>query len=444
MIDAHPLEQALGMVLYSTEFPGIGGKLKTRFEDFVVEEISADRTILNVQEWSEDVPSIIEGERNRFATFTLQKMGLSTMDVTNILASSLKVSRNYVSYAGLKDKRAITVQAMSAPAKTVELLRTLELSRINIRDIHYTRHPVQIGDLWGNRFTILLRDITSECESAIDVTSQLREKHLLNYFGVQRFGLARPNTHLVGKALIKRDFEDAVRVMLSTTSEYESEELTNIRLELADNLTPTEKMIESLPVDMGYEKTVMRELMKHPGEFKRAVSKIPPRVLTLQVHAYQSYIFNHLLSKRAILGMSTYLPEIGDFLIKLDETHSGRDTWLYVTESTLEERQHQVESGEYGLALPIPGYTTRLPSTKQSELVKQLLRDEDVRLVDFRNPSLKSLDSPGGLHLTSIGLPDFDVSCSDEGLIVRFSLRKGSYATVVMREIMKNHPINRV
>ncbi|MFX1560339.1 MAG: tRNA pseudouridine(13) synthase TruD [Promethearchaeota archaeon] len=444
MIDTHPLEKALGMELYSTNFPGFGGKLKTRFEDFVVEEISADRTLLNVQKWSEEVPSISEGNPDRFATFTLQKMGLSTMDVANILAASLKVSRNYVSYAGLKDKRAITVQSMSVPSKAVELLCTLELSRINIRDIHYTRHPVQIGDLWGNRFTILLRDIIPECESALDMISQLREIPLLNYFGVQRFGLVRPNTHLVGKALIKRDFEDAVRIMLSTTSDYESEELTNVRLEIAENLTPTERMIETLPEDMGYEKTVMRELMKHPADFQRAVSKIPPRILTLQVHAYQSYLFNHLLSMRVKLGMSIVTPEVGDFLIKLDETHSGRDTWVYVTESTLEERQCQVKSGKYGLALPIPGYSTKLPSVKQSELVKQTLSDEDVRLSDFRNPSMKSLDSPGGLHLASIDLPDFDASCVDEGLLVSFSLRKGSYATVVMREIMKNHPINRV
>ena len=40
MIDAHPLEKALGMELYSTDFPGIDGRLKIRFEDFVVEEIS--------------------------------------------------------------------------------------------------------------------------------------------------------------------------------------------------------------------------------------------------------------------------------------------------------------------------------------------------------------------------------------------------------------------
>jgi tRNA pseudouridine13 synthase len=184
--------------------------------------------------------------------------------------------------------------------------------------------------------------------------------------------------------------------------------------------------------------------MKHPGDYERAIIKIPPRVLTLQVHSFQSYIFNRLLSRRVSFGLSVDSPEIGDFLIKLDETHSGRDTWLYVTETSLEERQRQVETGEYGLALPILGYSTRLPSVKQSELVKQIMKDENVKLTDFRNPKMKSLDSAGGLHLASIKLPDLDVSCSDDGLLARFSLRKGSYATIVMREIMKNHPINRV
>ena len=446
MIDAHPLEKALGMELYSTDFPGIDGRLKIRFEDFVVQEISADQTALDVQDWSEstETPQIAAGESNRFVTFTVQKMGLSTMDVANIIAATLKISRTHVTYAGLKDKRAITAQSMSVPSKSVESLLTMELSRIEIRNVHYTRHPVHIGDLWGNRFTILIKDITSDCDSALEAAGQLRERTLLNYFGVQRFGVTRPNTHLVGKALVKRDFEDAVRAMLSTTSDYESEELTNVRLQLSESLAPTEMMIETFPEDMGYEKAVMRELMKHPGDFERAITKVPPRVLTLQAHAFQSYLFNRILSRRVRMGLSVDSPDVGDFLIKLDETHSGRDTWLYVTETSLEERQGQVESGEYGLALPIPGYSTRLPSVKQSELVKQVLKDEDIRLVDFRNPKMRPLDSPGGFHLASIKLPDLDVSCSDGGLLARFSLRKGSYATIVMREIMKNHPINRV
>jgi tRNA pseudouridine13 synthase len=446
MIDAYPLENALGMELYSTDFPGLGGKLKTRFEDFLVEEISIDRQTINVHEWSESVETfrMVEGNSDRFVTFTVQKMGLSTMDVANILASSLKISRNYVSYAGLKDKRAITTQLMSVPSRAVDLLRSVELSRVDIRDISYTRHPIQVGDLWGNRFTILLRDINSDCDSATSVVNQIKKRPLLNYFGVQRFGLTRPNTHLVGKALIKRDFEGSVRAMLCTLSEFESEELRNVRLQLSEDLTPTEKIIDTFPDDLGYEKAVMKELMKHPGDYERAISKVPPRVLTLQVHAYQSYIFNRLLSLRTRSGISIQYPTVGDFVIKLDEAHSGRDTWLYVTETTLEKRLAQVESGEYALALPIPGYSTRLPPVKQSDLLIQILKEENTLLRDFRNPTMKSLNSPGGLHLASIDLPDLKVSCSEKGLLTSFSLRKGSYATVVMREIMKNQPIHRV
>jgi tRNA pseudouridine13 synthase len=445
-MDTPPIEKSLGMEMYSTEFPGIGGELKVRFEDFVVEEITPDLKTLTIQDWAEfkETEHAPEGEPNRFVTFTLQKMGLSTLDVAYILASSLKLSRNWVTYAGLKDKRAITSQSMSIPAKALDSLSSLDLSRIGIRDIHYSRHPVQIGDLWGNKFTIHLRNIAADCDSALERTRQLQGRRLLNYFGVQRFGITRPITHLVGKALIKQDYEGAIRIMLATTSDYESEELTDIRLELAESLAPTERMIELFPEDMDYEKAVMNELMKHPGDFQRAVMKMPPRVLTLQVHAYQSYLFNRLLSTRAILGMSVETPQEGDFLIKLDETHSGRDMWLYVTDSTIEERQRQVETSQYGLALPILGYSTRLPETKQSDNVRNILHDEDIKLADFRNPKIKPLDSAGGLHLASIGLSDLVASCTDGGLSVRFSLRKGSYATVVMRELMKNHPINRV
>ncbi|MHA2158811.1 MAG: tRNA pseudouridine(13) synthase TruD [Candidatus Thorarchaeota archaeon] len=445
MKEAHPLEQSLGMELYSTESKGIGGKLKERFEDFVVQEITPDKTTLQIGDWSvTDQSHSIEGERSRFLTFAVQKMGLATMDVATILAAFLKVSRNYVTYAGLKDKRAITVQTMSVPAKAAESLPSIELSRIVVRDIRYTRQPIQIGDLWGNRFTILLKDIDEERDVALETAEQLKNTPLLNYFGVQRFGITRPYTHLVGKALVQRDFEKAVRIMLSTTSEYESEELTDIRKQLSEDMTPTEKFIEAFPKELSYEKDVMKYLMKSPGEYEKAIMRIPPRVLTLQVHAFQSYIFNKIISERARLGIPIDRPQVGDFLIKLDETHSGRDSWVFVTESTLLEREQQVASGEYGLTTPVPGYSTRLPPSKQTDLVKQALKNEDVELREFRNSRVKALDAPGGLHLTSIVMTDLESFHSNEGLQVKFSLRKGSYATMVMREIMKNHPINRV
>lgn len=448
MKPAHPLERELGMEFYSTEVSGVGGKLKTRFEDFVVEEITPDRRVLEVRDWEEgsDLHDGAEEDvrKPRFVVFTLQKMGLSTMDAARIIAASLKVSRAHITYAGLKDKRAITAQAMAAPARIRRELESLQLSRMRIRNARYSRNSVQIGDLWGNRFSIFLREVETDCETVEGVARAVGASPLLNYFGIQRFGLTRPITHLVGKCLVKKEFEEAARVMLCTPGDYESESLKAVRERLSENLQPTEETIEAFPQDLGYEIDVMKQLIRSPGSFDRAIFRIPPRVLTLFVHAYQSYLFNRLLSRRAESDLSLTVPAPGDFLIQLDRTHSGRDSWLYVTERSQEERKEQVAAGNYGIALPVPGYSTRLPPSEQSDRVKKLLNDEEVSLRDFRNPEAKALDSPGGLHLASMGVPDLEATCANDGVQLRFTLRKGSYATVVMREIMKNHPINRV
>jgi tRNA pseudouridine13 synthase len=446
MKDAHPLEKAVGMELYTTNCAGIGGRLKTRYEDFLVEEITIDNEILSFKEWSNRPPGepIFEGKKTKYVGFTVQKMGLSTMDVSTIIASSLRLPRNLVSYAGLKDKRAVTVQMMTAPIRAANGLGTLELSNVEIRDIEPSRRLVQIGDLLGNRFTILLRDIDVSLDKALEVAEEVQSSQLLNYFGIQRFGIARPNTHIAGKHLVKRDFEGMIRSILCMPGEYENQELLDARAELAESLTPTEKIIDVFPKDLHYERTVMDELVKHPGEFKRAVTRIPSRILTLMVHAYQSYLFNRLLSTRVKSGMSHVIPEPGDFLIALDETHSGRDSWLFVTETTLEERRQQVIDMKYALALPSPGYATHLPPTKQSEMMRELLTAEGITFKDFRNSQMRSIDAPGGLHRASIALSAWEASIQDEGLLVKFILRKGSYATVVLRELMKNHPINRI
>ncbi|MBN2230930.1 MAG: tRNA pseudouridine(13) synthase TruD [Candidatus Thorarchaeota archaeon] len=446
MKEGHSFERSLGMNYYSTDSIGIGGKLKTRYEDFLVEEIDKTQILHEFKDWQE-TPStdyVIDGKKERFVTLTMQKMGLSTLDASTIVASALRLPRNLVTYAGLKDKRAVTVQRISLPSHTTSNLGSLNLSRIELRDLVYSRKPIQIGDLWGNRFTILLRDIAVDDATALEAAQRIRDSPLFNYFGIQRFGLTRPNTHLVGKALVKCNFEEAVRIMLCSIGEYDSDDLREAREKLTDDLTPTESIIETFPKDLSYERNVMEELLKHPTDFERAVLRIQPRILTLMVHAFQSYIFNRLLSRRAESGISIVYPTPGDFLIELDRAHSGRDSWLFVTDKSLEERINQVELREYGLALPVPGYSTRLPPSLQSDELKKFLKEDGVTLQEFRNSKIRALDSAGGLHLAAMIVDDLEASYIQEGLRVRFSLRKGSYATVVLRELMKNHPMNRI
>ena len=389
---AHSSEIRYGMEYYSTDTPGIGGRLKERFEDFVVEEITSDRKILALEERNipytsdEKCEFILDGKRLKFVNFVVQKYNLGTMDVANIIASSLKISRHFVTYAGLKDKRAITTQMMSVPSGASKSLSLIQHSKISIRDPQYTRHPIHIGDLWGNRFTILLKNIETDYDTALRTLDVLEKQPILNYFGVQRFGVTRPNSHLIGKAAIKRDFETALRIMLVTTSEYESENLTSARQILADELHPTDDILKQFPESMRYEKSVMTYLMKHPGDYKKAFSRVPPRIQTFLVHAYQSYLFNRIISHRFINGLSMKYPEVGDFLIQLNVTHSGRDSWLYVTERNLDERIALVDSGEYGLAAPILGYATKMPHSKQSIIFENIMKDEDIQLIDFHNP----------------------------------------------------------
>ncbi len=449
MITPHPIEASIGMEQYSTSFQGIGGFLKVRYEDFIVEEIDSGSNVTKAA-IQLDAPCIsseglqIDGtpKKSRNIHFTLQKMGLTTLDAASLLASSLRISRHMVTYAGLKDKRALTAQRMSIPKSALDKLLELDLSRIWIRDLRYERRSINIGDLWGNQFTILLRDMDVPCADACEYIDILRNSPLMNYFGVQRFGVARPFTHLVGKAVVKREFDDAVNLILTEPSEYEPQQVRDIR-QLIREEGVSERLIDALPQDLRYEKLVAKSLLRHPNDYELAFSKISPRIQTLFVHAYQSYLFNRILSLRFQQNLSIVDPLPGDFLIRLDRAHTGRDDWLYVTERNHEKLLERVQSGEYGLAGTIPGYASKMPNTSQSDLIRTVLKSEGISLSNFRHGETQHLDSPGGFHLLAINLPEITGECIPEGLQVKFKLRKGSYATVVLRELMKNTPLNR-
>ncbi len=445
MKPAHPTELSYGMEFYSTDFLGLGGRLKRYFEDFCVEEIDFNGQVLEIQpfanSWTE---TLITGEPSKYIKFIVQKKGLSTFDVVNILAASLRIPRHMVGYAGLKDKRAITTQHMTVPSRAADNLRFLRLSKIEVRNAHYVKTSLRIGDLWGNQFTIVLRDIERDSSMVYDALNSLAKQPILNYFGVQRFGVTRPQTHLVGKSMIKKDYETAIRIMIATPSSYESDELKAARKEFTETLTPTASLIELLPEDLRYEREVLAYLKNNPGDFKNALLRIPPKVQTLFVHSYQSYLFNRLISMRVHEGLSIDTPHVGDFLIQLDTTHSGRDSWLYVTSRNLEESTLLVQKDKYGIAAPVPGYATKLPPSKQTDLLLGILAEENISLKDFFNSENRHISTPGGLHLVSLRAYGLTVEDYKDALRFKFKLRKGSYATIVMREIMKNHPINRV
>lgn len=84
-----------------------------------------------------------------------------------------------------------------------------------------------MGQLKGNKFQILIRDIDDiekSAEIANNILKELEVTGVPNYFGWQRFGKPRTNTHLVGEALVQNDLKEAVRRYIGNPTSEEHEE----------------------------------------------------------------------------------------------------------------------------------------------------------------------------------------------------------------------------
>ena len=155
-------------------------------------------------------------------------------------------------------------------------------------------------------------------ESTNDLSSFTEHDKILNFYGYQRFGSKRPVTHLIGKAILQKDFQKAVELILSFTSSYDSKYNTEIR----EKLTETEKIIQNIfnevPSQMDIERIVLKEMIEH-GDALKAVRSIPLSLRRFYVQAYQSFIFNQSLSLAFSDGEDLSLREQMMFVLILEE-----------------------------------------------------------------------------------------------------------------------------
>ena len=173
--------------LLTPHLPGTGGSVRVSEEDFRVEELPL-------------YEPTGEGEH---LYLTIEKRGRTTQDVVRELAALLRLPDRELGTAGLKDKRAVTVQRISLPARAVTG-DPLALQGPGWRVLEARRHgnKLRAGHLRGNRFAIVVRG----CDPARagPVCAALREQGAANLFGPQRFGQRQDNAAL-GAALLARD-----------------------------------------------------------------------------------------------------------------------------------------------------------------------------------------------------------------------------------------------
>ncbi|MEY4475816.1 MAG: tRNA pseudouridine synthase [Pseudomonadota bacterium] len=153
--------------------PKASGILKANSEDFLVVE---------------DLGFEPDGEGEHLL-IRIRKNGCNTQFVADYLARFAKIHPRLVSYAGLKDRHAVTEQwfCLHLPGKEAPDLSTFELEGCDVLDAVRQKRKLRIGSLKGNAFTLVLRHITDR-QDVEQRLQQITVQGVPNYFGSQRFG----------------------------------------------------------------------------------------------------------------------------------------------------------------------------------------------------------------------------------------------------------------
>ncbi len=419
-------EEECGLLGFGTAAPGIGGKLRSTPEDFVVVE----EPLGPPEEGGGRVTAIMVRARN-----------WETNRLVRMMARQLGISPKRIRFAGTKDKRAVTTQLMTVEAP-IEEVRRLRLADVAFLSLYPTDGHIGLGDLVGNAFEVAVRGLKEDPATVEGrLEGVMAEAGSLggfpNFYGVQRFGVHRPVSHLVGRALVAGDIEGACWTYLTHVGPGEDEATKAARRSLAGS-RDARAALRDLPEVLSHERNMLNHLVHHPDDPAGALARLPFNLQLMFVHAYQGLLFNLVLSERLRRGLPIATPVEGDVLLPVDD-HGGavHDRFVPVRAHNLSKAERQVGRGRAMVSGLVPGTGSVLAEGEMGDIEAGVLEAAGVSLEDFRIPRLTELSSAGIRRELAIAGVRPDWRVSGDAAVFTFSLHKGCYATTVLREFMK-------
>jgi tRNA pseudouridine13 synthase len=418
-------EADLGLeCFYSDGIQGIGGKLRRSPEDFEVDEVS----VRPAKDASGKYVIARVWHRNWEANRLFRRLG-----------SNLHVGRSSVGFAGTKDGRSVATQLMSFNAP-IEAVKGLEIPDVKVLDAYTSNRSISIGDLIGNRFSVVVNEVDVDLDVR-EVCGAVRERlegigGFPNYFGVQRFGSVRPITHLIGKDLSRGDPEGAVMRYIANPMGNGSEG-DDARSALQQS-RDFEKAMAEFPSRFTFERVMISHLVENPGDYIGALRRLPRNLLMMFVHAYQSYMFNRILSERLRRGLPIHEPIVGDMALPL--TKSGvpdHDRPIEVTSENIAKVSRNAREGKAFVSGLLFGTQSEFADGEMGEIERKAVDSEGVSREDFQVVGLREASSKGTRRELLATMKDLAIEFDDQAVTFRFTLNKGCYATCLLREFMK-------
>jgi tRNA pseudouridine13 synthase len=399
-----------GMECYCTNFAGIKGTIKETNEEFQVSEI-IDYTFLKSPYFSS-----VQNNEHKFPLYLLEKHNI---DSNHAVIEIKKQSGLKLRIMGIKDAKAETSQYASCE-QTKNLPRDIITPKTKLTLLGFLRTPLSKSALIGNSFKIKINQTSNN-----DIHPFLLELNkIANFYGLQRFGSERMVTHLVGKALLERNYNKAIEYLLSYTSKYDSKFSKEIREKSRDPKN-YQKLIKILPKGMDLERLMLYTLVKGKDSIA-VIRSIPINIRRLFVQAYQSYIFNKCLSSALLCNEDIQKCKDGDLCFEIEKP--------LVFGKIRRFREGIDSNNDVTPAIRLVGYNYQPGKNRFDHITKRILTDENISPTAFYLKDLQELSLQMGFRQTSLCCNEF----SHFGMLeLSFKLPKGSYATTLLRELIK-------
>jgi tRNA pseudouridine13 synthase len=404
------IDRLAGIECYCTSFTGIGGQIKQEIEGFRVSELVTDSLGQNVSENFDD--------KHRYPLYILEKEGA---DSNHALLEIEQKFHLRLRVMGIKDAKAVTRQYAGAERSMRDPPRELATAHSQLYLKGFTPRPITKDFLAGNQFEVKVYGANNaDLEAFVPEIEKTG-----NFYGLQRFGSERLVTHLVGREIVKRNFNEAVRLLISYTTEYDTPASREIRQRSADPAN-YRQLLRSIPRGMDIERQVMSALAAGRDAIS-ALRSVPITIRRLFVQAYQAFLFNRCLSKACLAGANLLMPEPGDLCFEME----GPFTFGRIVKFENANKKHGAVP-----AIRMAGHTFQPGKGRFEGITQTILEEEGVTPKDFYIKEMQELSQQGGFRQAPLWCTGFDYSKTDP-LSVSFKLPKGSYATVLLRELVK-------
>jgi tRNA pseudouridine13 synthase len=377
-------------------------RLKATPEDFLVREATGLR---------------IRKQPAPYRVYMLEKQDWNTVDALVRIAKEKRVPYERFAYGGKKDRHAHTFQYV-----TVQHPADLSLTAkgYSLKAMGYAPEPMGPSLIVANHFELTVRELTEPEAARIAANAgRLQEQGVPNYFDDQRFGNLDKERGFIAEKMVQGRWEEALNLALTAIYPEEHSEAKQRKRAMRERWGDWAACRELART--GLEQRSFDLLMAKPDAFREALATAPKETAAMWLSTYQSFLWNETLRRlleRRGLGGEAVPGAAGPYLLLAPGASLPPD-----------------------LIIPLPGRGMRFPDPESGEVLEEVLRERRLRPAalegevlpgfSFRASPRPALLAPQGLRLEP-SEPD-DRYPGKLKLPVRFTLPRGSYATMIIK-----------